>query len=167
MREVRPVRDTVALAALVGILRREMREARERSGARTPPVIVHTHSSKAGILGRAAARIAGVPVVIHTVHGFGFHPRQRPGVCRFYIALERLAARWTNHVIAVAQADLDAGVALGIFARERASLIRSGIEIARYSGRGSTGRRLSAPSGSTRGGRWSAWWPVSNRRKTR
>jgi glycosyltransferase involved in cell wall biosynthesis len=136
VREVRPARDGIALAGLVGILRREMRQARGRSGAGAPPVIVHTHSSKAGILGRAAARLAGVPVVIHTVHGFGFHPRQRPGVRRLYIALERLAARWTDHVIAVAQADLDAGVALGIFPRERASLIRSGIEIARYSGAG-------------------------------
>jgi glycosyltransferase involved in cell wall biosynthesis len=136
VREVRPVRDAVALAALVGILRREMREARGRCGDATPPVIVHTHSSKAGILGRAAARIARVPVVIHTVHGFGFHPRQRQGVRRLYIALERLAARWTSHVIAVAQADLDEGVALGIFARERVSLIRSGIEIARCTGAG-------------------------------
>jgi glycosyltransferase involved in cell wall biosynthesis len=136
VREVRPARDGLALAALVGILRREVREARGRVGAGTPPVIVHTHSSKAGILGRAAARLAGAPVVIHTVHGFGFHPRQSPGVRRFYIALERLAARWTTHVIAVAQADLDEGVALGLFPRERASLIRSGIEIARYTGTG-------------------------------
>ena len=136
VREVRPARDGVALAALVGILRREVRAARGRAGDGTPAVIVHTHSSKAGILGRAAARIAGVPVVVHTVHGFGFHPRQRPGVRRFYIALERLAARWTSHVIAVAQADLDEGVALGLFARERASLIRSGIEIERYKGTG-------------------------------
>ncbi len=136
VREVRPARDGIALGALVGILRRELSEARGRLGAGIPPVIVHTHSSKAGILGRAAARIAGVPVVIHTVHGFGFHPRQRPGVRRFYVALERLAARWTTHVIAVSQADLDEGVALGLFARARASLIRSGIEIARYAGTG-------------------------------
>ena len=136
VREVRPARDGIALAALVRILRREVREARGRVGAGTPPVIVHTHSSKAGILGRAAARLAGVPVVIHTVHGFGFHPRQRPGVRRFYIALERLAARWTTHVIAVAQADLEEGVSLGLFPRERVSLIRSGIEIARYTGTG-------------------------------
>jgi len=136
VREVQPVRDAGALAALVGILRREVREARARVGDGTPRVIVHTHSSKAGILGRAAARIAGVPVVIHTVHGFGFHPRQRPVLRRFYIALERLASRWTTHVIAVAQADLDEGVALGLFARGRASLVRSGIDIARYSGTG-------------------------------
>ncbi len=136
VREVSPVRDGSALVALVSILKREVCEARSRSGAGTPELIVHTHSSKAGILGRAAARLAGASVVIHTVHGFGFHPRQRPGVRRFYIALERLAARWTDHFIAVAQADLNEGAALGIFARKHASLIRSGIEIARYSGTG-------------------------------
>jgi glycosyltransferase involved in cell wall biosynthesis len=97
---------------------------------------VHTHSSKAGILGRAAARRAGVPVVIHSIHGFGFHPRQNPAVRRFYVALERLAARWTTHFIAVARADIEEGVALGLFPRERATLIRSGVEIRRYSGEG-------------------------------
>jgi glycosyltransferase involved in cell wall biosynthesis len=136
VREVRPARDSAALASLVALLRGEIRAARRRAGGGPPGLIVHTHSSKAGILGRAAARLAGAPVVIHTVHGFGFHPRQRPAVRRFYIALERLAARWTSHVVAVAQADIDAGVALGIFARERASLIRSGIEIARFAGAG-------------------------------
>jgi len=136
VREISPGRDATALAALVRVFRREVRRVRGLSGTCPPPVIVHTHSSKAGILGRAAARIAGVPVVIHTVHGYGFHPRQRPAVRRFYIALERLAARWTTHVIAVAQSDLDEGVELGIIARERASLIRSGIDIACYAAQG-------------------------------
>jgi glycosyltransferase involved in cell wall biosynthesis len=136
VREVRPASDARALAGLVGLLRAEMRAARRAAGGGVPRLIVHTHSSKAGILGRAAARLAGVPVVVHTVHGFGFHPRQRPAVRGFYVALERLAARWTSHVIAVAGADLDEGVALGLFARERTSLIRSGIEIARFAGTG-------------------------------
>jgi glycosyltransferase involved in cell wall biosynthesis len=57
-------------------------------------------------------------------------------VRRFYVALERMAARWTTHFIAVAQADLDEGVALRLFPRERATLIRSGIEIARYEASG-------------------------------
>jgi glycosyltransferase involved in cell wall biosynthesis len=135
VREVRPPRDAAALAALVRVLRAEVRAARSGTGG-LRPLVVHTHSSKAGILGRAAARIAGVPVVIHSVHGFGFHPRQRPAVRRLYVALERLAGRWTTHVVAVAQADLDEGVALGLFPRERASLIRSGIEIARYEASG-------------------------------
>jgi glycosyltransferase involved in cell wall biosynthesis len=135
VREIRPPRDAAALAALVRVLRAEVRAARRGAGG-LRPLVVHTHSSKAGILGRAAARIAGVPVVIHSVHGYGFHPRQRPAVRRLYVALERLAGRWTTHVVAVAQADLDEGVALGLFPRERASLIRSGIEIARYEAAG-------------------------------
>ena len=134
VREVRPHRDAAALAELVAALRREMRAARAGGGARR--VIVHTHSSKAGILGRAAARLAGVPAVIHSIHGYGFHPRQRPAVRRLYVGLERLAARWTTHFIAVAQADIEEGVALGLFPRERATLIRSGIDIAAYAGAG-------------------------------
>jgi glycosyltransferase involved in cell wall biosynthesis len=134
VREVRPHRDAAALAQLTKVLRREMRAARRGGGAAR--VIVHTHSSKAGILGRAAARLAGVPVVIHSIHGYGFHPRQHPAVRGLYVGLERLAARWTTHFIAVAQADIEEGVSLGLFPRERATLIRSGIEIARFDGRG-------------------------------
>jgi len=134
VREVRPHRDVAALAQLTNVLRREMRAARRSGGAAR--VIVHTHSSKAGILGRAAARLAGVPVVIHSIHGYGFHPRQHPAVRGLYVGLERLAARWTTHFIAVAQADIEEGVSLGLFPRERATLIRSGIEIARFDGRG-------------------------------
>src|SRR5437773_8638288 len=59
VREIRPLADFRALLALTLLLRR------------LKPAIVHTHSSKAGILGRAAAWLAGVPVVIHSIHGFG------------------------------------------------------------------------------------------------
>jgi glycosyltransferase involved in cell wall biosynthesis len=99
-------------------------------------LIVHTHSSKAGILGRLAAAANGVPVIIHSIHGYPFHPRQNPAVRRLWIRLERFAARYTTHFIAVAQADIEEGVALGLFPRERATLIRSGIEIALYAGAG-------------------------------
>ena len=68
VRPIRPTRDLDALARLTGIFRR-MR-----------PRIVHTHSSKAGILGRIAARLAGVPVIIHTIHGYGFNVRLRDGL---------------------------------------------------------------------------------------
>ena len=136
VREVSPLRDASALAALVALLRRELRAARERAGGGPPALVVHTHSSKAGILGRAAARLAGAPVVVHSIHGYPFHPRQRPAVRRLYVALERWAARRTTHFIAVAQADIEEGVALGLFPRGRATLVRSGIEVARFSGAG-------------------------------
>ncbi|MCI0567317.1 MAG: glycosyltransferase, partial [Acidobacteria bacterium] len=63
VREVNPARDFVALMKLTRLLRR------------LKPDLVHTHSSKAGILGRWAAHLAGVGVVVHTIHGFGFHSR--------------------------------------------------------------------------------------------
>ncbi len=136
VREIRPHRDAVALAALVALFRAELREARAQAGAAAPALVVHTHSSKAGILGRAAARLAGVPVVVHSIHGYPFHPRQRPAARRAYVALERHAARWTTHFIAVARADISEGIALGLFPQERATLIRSGIEIGRFAGGG-------------------------------
>jgi glycosyltransferase involved in cell wall biosynthesis len=110
---------------------------------------VHPHSSKAGILGRAAAHLAGVPAIVHSIHGYGFHDRQPSPVRRFYVALERLAARWTTRFIAVAQSDLEEGVRLGIFPRERATLVRSGIEIARYAGEGLDRARKRAELGVT------------------
>ena len=66
VREVRPIKDMMALLNLWRLFRRER------------PQIVHTHSTKAGIIGRWAARLAGVPLVFHTAHGFGFNDFQRP-----------------------------------------------------------------------------------------
>lgn len=87
-----PVGDVRALIALITYFRR------------TRPDVVHTHSSKAGILGRVAARLAGVPVVVHTLHGPSYHDRQRPVVRRTILEMERLWARFTDGFIAVADA---------------------------------------------------------------
>jgi glycosyltransferase involved in cell wall biosynthesis len=125
VREVRPLSDLRALLALTRIFRREVKESRSRG----ENLIVHTHSSKAGILGRTAARLAGVPVVIHSIHGYGFHNRQSRTVRSFYIFLERIVARWTTHFIAVSQANIDLGVELGLFPPGGATLIRSGIDL--------------------------------------
>ncbi|MDE2237949.1 MAG: glycosyltransferase, partial [Elusimicrobia bacterium] len=65
VREVSPARDLLALLGLWNLFLAER------------PDVVHTHSSKAGVLGRLAARLAGVPVLVHTCHGFGFHEGQR------------------------------------------------------------------------------------------
>jgi glycosyltransferase involved in cell wall biosynthesis len=125
VREVAPVRDVRTLLALTRLLARERRTTEA-------PVIVHTHSSKAGILGRAAARLAGVPIVVHSIHGYGFHDGQRPAVRRLYVALERAAARWTDAFIAVAEENRRTGIALGLFPPERCEVIRSGIAIDAY-----------------------------------
>ena len=91
--------------------------------------IVHTHSSKAGILGRIAARLAGVPVIVHTAHGWGFNDEQPWYLNWLYIVLERLCAPFTGALIVVGAPNRDKGLALGIGRPEQYRLIRSGIEV--------------------------------------
>jgi glycosyltransferase involved in cell wall biosynthesis len=88
---VRPAADAAALNRLLEIFRRER------------PVLVHTHSSKAGILGRAAAWRARVPVIVHTNHGLPFYPEQPLPVRAFYWTLEKLATTVTDHVVCVGE----------------------------------------------------------------
>jgi glycosyltransferase involved in cell wall biosynthesis len=61
--------------------------------------LVHTHSAKAGALGRVAARLAGVPAVVHSIHGFPFHEFQSPLRRRSYLAIERRLARITDYFL--------------------------------------------------------------------
>ena len=102
-REVRPWADARALVDLTALLRRER------------PLIVHTHTSKAGVLGRMAAFRARVPVVVHTFHGHVLDGYFHPAVARGILALERALARRSHGLIAVSRstaADLArAGVA--------------------------------------------------------
>jgi glycosyltransferase involved in cell wall biosynthesis len=120
VRQVHPILDAVALVRLTRFVRRGGYD------------VVHTHSSKAGILGRIAARLVGVPIVVHTVHGWGFTPEQPMLVYRFYAWLERLCARWCQALVVVAWPDRDEGLALGIGRASQYRLIRSGIEIEAY-----------------------------------
>ena len=137
VREIRPLRDLRALASLTVLLREEKRRIR---GA---PLIVHTHSSKAGILGRAAARAAGADVIIHSLHGFGFHDGQPPAVRKFFVGLERVSSRWTDMFVAVSEENIRLGVREKIFPRDRCRLIRSGFDTGRFtSGSREEGRRL-------------------------
>lgn len=124
VRSVSPRRDFAALLQIRREIRRIMADA--PAGA---PVIVHTHSSKAGILGRWAAWLAGVRIIVHSVHGFGFHDYQRRPVRLLYQVLERISARITTRFIVVSEANLRTGEAAGIFSNHDAVLIRSGIDI--------------------------------------
>src|SRR4029078_10657327 len=89
VRPIRPLTDAVALWRLYRLFRQERFE------------IVHTHSSKAGILGRIAARAARVPVVVHTLHSLVFHEYQSAVKNGVYIALKRLCAPMTDVLISV------------------------------------------------------------------
>jgi hypothetical protein len=65
--------------------------------------IVHTHTAKAGFLGRLAAALAGTPVIIHTVHGVTFHAHMPRWQRAFYLLLERIAGRFTHQFVTVGE----------------------------------------------------------------
>lgn len=92
------------------------------------PDLVHTHASKAGILGRWAAGALGIPAV-HTIHGASFHYGQSKVAYRLYQELERHAARSTDRFISVADAMTDQYVAAGIAPRDRFVTISSGFRV--------------------------------------
>lgn len=95
------------------------------------PNIVHTHSAKAGILGRAAAWSLGSnrPGIVHTVHGAPFYPYQNPLVREFYKSCERWAARRCDALISVADAMTDLMVEAGIAPKEKFTTIYSGMDV--------------------------------------
>jgi glycosyltransferase involved in cell wall biosynthesis len=137
VREVVPLRDAKAFFALRSLLLGEKRKAPGN------PLIVHTHSSKAGILGRAAARAAGADLVIHSIHGFGFHDGQSSFVRASYVAAERLVSHWTDAFVAVSEENIRTGEKAGVLRRERCRLIRSGFDTGRFlGGSREAGRRI-------------------------
>lgn len=95
---------------------------------REQPDVVHTHSSKAGILGRSAAYAARAPRIVHTIHGMSFNRTQPAAVRATYRWLERKAGRYTDAFITVADAMIDQSVAAGLGLRERFTTIRSGLD---------------------------------------
>ena len=94
--------------------------------------VVHTHSSKAGIIGRLAAHSAGVPVVVHTVHGQAFHPYEKWWRNKLYITLERFASSWCDKIYAVAQAMIDQCVSCGVAPREKYKVVYSGMDTSAF-----------------------------------
>ncbi len=118
-RSVRALGDGRALRALCASLRRFQ------------PDVVHTHTSKAGALGRMAARIARAPVTVHTVHGWSFgHGGGR--YARPMIGVERMLARWTDRLVVVTPVDEATGLRERIGTGEQYVLIRSGVDLDRF-----------------------------------
>ena len=113
--------------------------------------VVHTHSAKAGALGRIAAHEARIPAVVHTFHGFPFHPFQSPLRRSAYIAAERRLGRITDRFVAVCSTMATEAVQLGIAPAARVCVIP--VSIADRSvaiGREQPGTRSSAAGRSRR-----------------
>jgi len=121
VRRIHPFYDLKAFFALIKILRHER------------PHIVHTHTSKAGILGRWAAFFARVPIIIHTPHGHVFWGYF--GKCRtsFYILLEKLTARITDKIIVLTQQEKKDHLHVHIAPGDKFSVVHSGINLDRFS----------------------------------
>ena len=119
-RAIIPGKDYLAYRALA----RRLRELK--------PDVVHTHSSKAGILGRWAAARAGVPVVIHTIHGLAFTASTSPWVNRAYKMLERVTAPKTTKIVCVADAMRDQSLSAGIGRPDQYVTVYSGMETAPF-----------------------------------
>ncbi len=115
-RSINPKLDWISYRELLRILR----EAQ--------PDIVHTHSSKAGILGRRAAWKLGIPAV-HTIHGASFHRGQHPLAFRAYQMLERRAARWCEHFISVCDALSQQYVLADVVSSDRFTTVYSGMDV--------------------------------------
>ncbi len=120
VRPVSPARDGRAFRALKAIFEAER------------PDIVHTHSSKAGILGRWAAWAAGVPLRVHGNHGLPFHRGQSPVLRALYRAAEGVTSRITTATVCVGEEMRRQTLAFRLGRRDNTTVVRSGIETQRF-----------------------------------
>ncbi len=119
-RAINPFKDLLALIEIYRFIKKNNID------------IVHTHSSKAGILGRFAARLAKVKVVIHTVHGWSFNDCQPIAGRLFFILLERWSARFSDKLVVVSYCDRKKGLDNHIGKEDKYSLIRYGVDYAEF-----------------------------------
>jgi glycosyltransferase involved in cell wall biosynthesis len=119
-RSIHPWKDLLALLAIYRICRKEKFD------------FVHTHSSKAGILGRWAAKTAGVKKIIHTYHGFGFNDFQKPWTRWFFVWIERVTAHITDSLVVVSSENTKKALARKIGKPGQYIVIHSGIKVEDY-----------------------------------
>jgi glycosyltransferase involved in cell wall biosynthesis len=118
VRPLSPWKDLVALWKIYRILRREKSD------------VVHTHTAKAGTVGRTAAVLAGVPVIVHTFHGNIFEGYFSPAKTRLFLFIERFLARFTDRIIAVSKSQRDELIdKYKIAPPEKFQIVRLGIDL--------------------------------------
>jgi len=121
VREIHPFLDVLTFLKLYRLFRKNRYD------------VVHTHSAKAGVVGRLAAKFAYKrTVTIHTVHGLSFHDFQSPLLNWFYITAEKIADIFTDRYICVGQVMMDKSLKAGIGRREKYSVVYSGFEVQPY-----------------------------------
>lgn len=131
-RRFTPLADLRALIELAALMQREKFD------------VVHTHTPKAGLLGQLAARISGVPVVVNTLHGFYFHEGTKPLPRRFYVWMERIAAKCSDSILSQNREDITTAIEERIAPRELLKWLGNGIDIGRFDRRRLSDERLGA-----------------------
>jgi glycosyltransferase involved in cell wall biosynthesis len=116
-RRLTPLADLVSLWRLYRVMRRERF------------TIVHTHTPKPGLLGQLAATLAGVPVVVNTIHGFYFHDGMSPLSRRLYVILERLAALCSDVILSQNREDIETALRKNICRPEKMRFLGNGIDL--------------------------------------
>jgi glycosyltransferase involved in cell wall biosynthesis len=119
-RSIHPLRDWITTHRLIEYLQSHK------------PDVVHTHSSKAGIIGRYAAHRAGVPLIVHTIHGLAFTASTSKTANGIYKMLERRTAPMTHRIVCVADSMRDQSLAAHIGRREQYVTVYSGMETAPF-----------------------------------
>ena len=94
--------------------------------------IVHTHNPKPGLLGQIAARLAGVPIVINTLHGFYFHDNMPRVWRRCHISIEKIAARFSDVILSQNKEDIHTAVTEGITSQKKIKFLGNGIDLHRF-----------------------------------
>jgi glycosyltransferase involved in cell wall biosynthesis len=117
VRKINPLSDLIALCKLYRLIKRGRYH------------IVHTHSSKAGVLGRIAAKLAGTPIVVHTLHSLVFHDYQPWAVNRLLRLIKKACAPLTDQYISVSKLISQRAIEAGIAPAEKFRTIYSGMEL--------------------------------------
>jgi len=120
VRDPHPLKDGLAILRLYALMRRGRFH------------IVHTHSTKAGLLGRIAARLARVPIAVHTPHGHPLHDFLSPMWSEVLKWVERWLSRWTHRIICLTEVERDDLLRFRIGTEDRLEVIHSGVDIDRF-----------------------------------
>lgn len=153
-REIAPWSDLRTLVKLYRLMRRER------------PQIVHTHQAKAGFAGRLAARLAGVPIVLHTFHGHVFRGYFSPRKTRLFLLMERLGARLSSRIVTISPRLRDELAAFGVTTADRIAVIPLGFDLDAFASQpradGHFRRSLGLPDGAKLVGAVGRLVPIKN-----
>ena len=120
LRSIRPIKDLKALLVLISLIIKEK------------PDIVHTHSSKGGILGRLAAKLCGVPHIVHTPHGHVFYGHFGQMASKIFLLLERVFSKVTDRLVALTRGEKNDYIEMSVCAPEKLLTIHSGVDLNQF-----------------------------------